>query len=469
MAKPIPFVGPPGQRNTSTLDQRFVNVLFEVQKDANPSQYPVNCIRRPGTSTSTRPFGGATNGRGIYYWGGTDNIYSVSNSSIYCSTTLLTTNIATSTGRVWFAESHVGSGNRLLYISDGAKKYIVTSTNAITTVAETNFPSPNLGPIVYLDGYLFSPASNGKIWNSVLNASSSTKAADFITADTYGSDLEAIHLMKDQILAWTKNRIEFFFNNGNPTNSPLLRIDQNTLGFGMAHRNSLAWAGETACFVSENSGNGDGGRSVFVIQSLGKVTEVSDPPLNRLLAAEGASISSCSAWMERLNGHPVYWLNLASADRTFTYDTEAGMWSEQESATSTRLNLVSAASKGGTVYAQHATDGYIYTFQPTVYQDGGSNYFVRLQTARSNFGSHISKTEPELGLVGDTTGAVVNVYVSDDDYASWTSIGTIEMSTAFKNITRLGAFYSRAHKFETSTNAAFRVQAWLPEVKKGIG
>ena len=469
MAKPIPFVGPPGQRNTSTLDQRFVNVLFEVQKDANPGQYPVNCIRRPGTSTSTQPTSTAAVGRGIYYWGGTDNIYSVFASSIYCSTTRLTTNIATTTGRVWFAEAHVGSGNRLLYISDGTNKYIVTSTNAISTVAEANFPSPNLGPIVYLDGYLFTPASNGRIHNSVLNASSSSLAADFITADTYGSQLEAIHLMKDQILAWTKNRVEFFFNNGNPTNSPLLRIDQNTLGFGMAHKNSLAWAGETACFVSENSGNGDGGRSVFVIQSLSKVTEVSDPPLNRILQAEEASISSCSAWMERIGGHLVYWLNLAGADRTFTYDLEAGMWSEQQSATSTRLNLVSAASKGGTVYAQHATDGRIYTFQPTVYQDGGSNFFSTLQTARSNFGSHLSKVETELGLVGDTTGAVVNVYTSDDDYASWTNVGQIEMSTAFKNITRLGSFYSRAHKFETSTNAAMRLQAFLPNIKEGTG
>jgi len=472
MAKPIPFVGPPGQRDVSNFDQRFVNVLFEVEKNANPAQYPINCVKRPGLSSSTQPFGGAATGRGIYYWAATGKIYSVFGTSTYANASTLVSTMATSSGRVWFAESNVLSGNQLLYISDGLDNYVITSTDVVTQVDESDdaqYPTPNTGPIVYLDGYLFQGQSNGKLWNSELNASSSWLAADYVPVDTHGGALEAHLLQKDQIAAFTKNRVEFFFNNGNPTNSPLLRIDQNTLGFGIASKASLAWAGETACFVSENSANGDGGRSVYMMQSLQNVKEISDPPLNRILAAEGQSISSCSAWMERLSGHLVYCLNLASADRSFVYDIEAGMWSEAESATSTRLNLVSATSKDGTVFAQHATDGRIYTFQPTVYQDNGTNFEVVLQTSRSNFGSHLKKYETELGLVGDTSTGTVSVAVSDNDNSSFTTVGTIDMGSQFKTITRLGAFYSRVHRFTFAANAPFRVQAFMPEIRVGTG
>jgi hypothetical protein len=472
MAKPIPFVGPPGQRDTTDMDQRFVNVLFEIKKNPNPSEYPVQCIKRPGLSTSTQPFGGAATGRGVYCWSATGSIYSVFGASTFVNTSTLVSTMSTTTGRVWFAESNVLSGNQLLYVSDGVDNFVITSSNIVSRVnaaTDADYPTPNNGPIVYLDGYLFQGQSNGKLWNSVLNASSSWLAADYVPVDTYGSALEAHLLQKDQIIAFTKNRIEFFFNNGNPTNSPLLRIDQNTLGFGLASKESLAWAGEIACFVSENSGNGDGGRSVYMIASLGKVSEISQPPLNRILAAEGPSISSCSAWMERLNGHLVYWLNLASVDKTFVYDIEAGMWSEAESATSTRFNLVSATSKNGTVFVQHATDGRIYSFQPTVYQDAGTTFEVVLQTARSNFGSPMSKTETELALIGDTTLGSVSVSVSDNDYSSFAARGSIDMSVPDKKTTRLGSFYNRAHKFVYASTSSFRVQAWVPEMKQGIG
>src|SRR3990167_8266926 len=476
MAKPIPFVGPPGQRATGTTDQRYVNVLFEIEKEASPGEYPVQCVKRPGLSTSTQPTGGAAVGRGIYHWAGTGNIYTVLDGDIYSNVTKMTSTVATSTstvsGRVWFTETHQDTGQRQLIISDEQDNYVVTSTNTLTRIDENSdaqYPTSNLGSLRELDGYIFMAQSNGKIWNTAVNTVSSWAAADFLTADTFGSDLEAIHRQKDQIIGFGKNRIEFFFNNGNPTNSPLLRIDQNTLGFGIAHKNSLAFAGETCCFVSQNESDGDGGRSVYMIASLSKVKEITDPNISRLLTAEGLSISSCSAWMENVAGHLVYGLNLALAARSFVYDVSAGMWTEWTNTTSTKFNVVATTSKDGVVYGLDATNGRVYTFQPSVYRDLSSTYPVILQTSRSNFGSAKKKYETELGVVGDTSTGSLTVAVSDDDYASFTDVGTIDMSSPFKRITRLGSFYNRAHRFTFNENAPFRVQAYLPEVKKGTG
>ena len=476
MSKPIPFVGSPGQRDTSTTDQRFVNVLFEVEKEASPGQYPVNCIKRPGLSTSTRPTGGTAVGRGVYYWAGTGNIYSVFDGDIYSNVTKMTSTASLSTstvaGRVWFAETHQDTGQRKLLICDGLDNYEVTSTNVITQIDQVDdgqYPTTNLGSLVFMDGYLFQGQSDGKIWNTDINTTSSWTATSYLTADTFGGDLEAIHIQKNQIIAFTKNRIEFFFNNGNPTGSPLLRIDQNTLGFGLAHKNSLASSGETACFVSENAANGDGGRSVYIIASLTKVKEISNPSLNRLLTAEGLSVSSCTAWMERVAGQMVYCLNLALANRSFVYSVDSGLWKEWANTVSTRFNGISATSKDGIVYVQDVSSGYIHTLIPSVYQDAGTNFTVMLQTARSNYGSPLRKYATELSVIGDTSTGNLGVAVSDDDYASFGTARNIDMSAQLKRLTRMGAFYSRAYRFTYTANAPMRLQAYVPEVTVGTG
>ena len=472
-AKPIAFVGSPGQRDTASTppDSRFVNVLFEVDKNPSPSQYPVDCVKRPGLSTSTRPFGAAATGRGVFHWSVTGDIYSVFANSTFVNTSTLVSTMATSAGRVWFQPIHEDTGNAKLMISDGVDDYQVLSTNVITQFDEsddTQYPTPNIGSIAEIDGFLLHGQANGRIWNTDVNTVSSYGATSFLTADTYGSDLVVIYRQKDQVMGFTKNRIEFFFNNGNPTGSPLQRIDQNTLGFGIAHKNTIAWAGETACFVSENSGNGDGGRSVYMIQSLGKVVEITTPHITRILAAEGLSISSCSAWMERVSGQLVYCLNLAAANRSFVFSIDEKMWCEWQSAISTRFNGISATSKNGVTYIQDVSTGYIHTLSPSVYQDAGANFTVILQTPRSNFGSAKRKYETELDVIGDTSTGNLGVSVSDDDFATFSAVRNIDMSKASKNITRLGAFYARAHRFTYTANGPFRVQAFMPEIKEGI-
>mgnify|MGYP001584764823 CR=1 FL=1 len=472
-AKPIPFVGAPGQRGTGTTDQRYINVIFEINKNVAPGEYPANCIKRPGLANSTQPPAGAATGRGLYAWGATGKIYSVFADKIYSGVTDLGVTLAASTGRVWFWEQHVDTGTRQLIVSDGADNYNITTADAITQIDATDdadYPAANLGCIVGLDGYVFQAQSNGKIWNTDLNSAVAWTATSYLTADTHGGDLEAMHKQKDQIIAFTKNRVEFFFNNGNPTGSPLLRIDQNTLGFGIAHKNSLAFSGEICCFVSENASDGDGARSVYMIASLGKVTEISTPAISRFLAAEGTSISTCSAWMERVAGHLLYVLNLDSAERTFVYDIDSGLWCEWEAAAGgAKFNGIAATSLNGVVYVQDVANGRVYTLSATTYQDSGVTFSVTKQTSRSNFGSPNLKVEPSLDLIADTTTGTMSVAVSDDDFSNFTTVGTIDMSQKQKRITRLGSFYARSHKFTYTQNAAYRAQAFVPDIKVGTG
>src|SRR3990167_4561603 len=401
---PVPFVGPPNQRGTGTTDELYVNVLFELVLDPASNTKKIYCVKRPCLSNSTQPPAGAATGRGLYAWGATGKIYSVFANKIYSGTTDLGETLAASTGRVWWVERPPSTGAQNLIMSDGADNYNITTSDVITQIDATDdpdYPASNLGPIVYLDGYLLQALSNGRIYNSDINSAVAWTSTGFLTADTHGGALEAIHLLSDdQVLAFTKNRINFFFNNGNPTGSPLLRHKQNTFEVGLATKNSLAFSGDTICFVAENASDGDGGRAVYMI-SPGKGKMISSPAINRFLAAEGTNISTCTAWMERVAGQLIYVLNLDGAERTFVFFPETLLppveW--EIAAGGAKFNGIAATSLNGTVYVQDATNGRIYTLSPTVFQDSGANFTDTRQTSRSDFGSTHRKFNPSLSLL----------------------------------------------------------------------
>lgn len=464
--KPIPFVGTPQQRDLGTSDQRYVNVVFERIPNDVLKEHVVYCIKRPAISSfqSITPTG-TSSGRGIYAWGATGKIYSVVNNIIYSGTTS-TFSMRTSTGRVWFTETPVDTGNQQLIIQDGESNYNITSTDIVTsfTSSAANYPVSSVGGLVFMDGYLFQGQANGRIVNSLINNTSTWAALNFLTADSHGGALEAIYIQKDQILAFTRNRVEFFYNNGNPSGSPLLRIDQNTIYVGMASRNSLAWSNENACFVGDNPSGGGGGRSIYQIASQ-KMAPISTPPINRFLDAEGKSISSCTAWMESVGGRMVYCLNLVLSNRSFVYNIETGLWCEWTSAAGGRFNCVSATSLNGATYLQDVSSGQVHVVSTSIYQDNASTFNVILQTSKSSFGSHKRKVETGLGIIGDQTTGSLLAQVSDDDFKSFNTGTNIDMSLQRKDLTRLGSFYERAHRFTYSGTSSFRVTAYIPEVR----
>ena len=460
--KIYPFVGVPQQRGTGTGDQRYVNVLFERVPNDILKEHVVYCNKRPGVSSFLTPGVQTSTGRGIYSWMGTT--HAVIGNTLWTGT--VSTALNTSSGRCWFAETHVDTGERQLIVCDGQDDYDVTSTNVVTQIDEsdhTSYPVSSLGPILTMDGYLFHAQPNGRITNTRINTVSTYPADAFITADTHGGDLEAIYMQKDQIAALTKNRIEFFFNNGNPTGSPLLRIDQNTIYVGLASRETLAGFGETGCFVGENA---EGGRSVYQMASF-KMSEVSTPVINRFLNNEGLSISSATAWMAPVSGQLVYCLNLQSANRSFVFGVETNLWSEWTSAAGGRFNCVSATYRDGVTYLQDVSSGQIHSVSTSFFQDNASSFTVTLQTPRQNFGTPFRKFEHELSIIGDRTTGNVSTSVSDDDYESFDFPRNIDMSLQRKRVTRLGSFYERAHRFQYAGTSTFRVQAYIPHIEAG--
>jgi len=465
----IPLAGMILNRATGTLDQRYVNVIFEKYKNPMTGGESIYCLKRPGLENFSQPPAGAATGRGLYYWEGSGKLYSVFGDKIYSNTTDLGVTLAGSSGRVWFAETGPTSSTRLLVVSDGTDNYNIETNDTITQIDETDdaqYPTPNVGSIVFLDTYLFQAQEDGELWNSDSDVFTSWLGTAVEDVDDYADELRAIARQKDQILAFGKYSLEFYYNNSHPTGSPLLRINQNSMGIGMAHSHSLAQSGEIIMWVAEAPANGEGTRSVWMIQGL-QGTRVSPPAIERLITAEGTSISGCSAWMERVQGHTLYVLNLSSANRTLVYDVSMNMWGEWSNTSTAKFPGMAATSQNGIIYIQDATNGRVYKLNPTIYQDSGSNFTVTIQTDNYDFGTPFHKFQEGFWLVGDNTTGTINVSEADDDYITFNSARTIDMTTTRKFLGEGGAFFQRAFKLEYTQNAALRLQKLVLKLKVG--
>ena len=104
-----------------------------------------------------------------------------------------------------------------------------------------------------------------------------------------------------------------------------------------------------------------------------------------------------------------------------------------------------------------------------LYQDDGHNISTEIRTSKIDFGTETKKYIEEINLVADTVSTgTAYLYWSDDDYVTWTSAGTFELSSDKQYLTALGSSArQRAWKFTHATNTAFRVSRFMGEVKVG--
>ena len=467
----IPLAFTPTQRATGTGDARMVNCIVETIPNPITRRLEVWVRKRPGLANHSQPPGASATGRGVFAWKGTNKIYSIFSDKIYSNTTDLAVTLAASSGRVWSTDIPDTAAAQLLILSDGTDNYNITTGDVATQIDENddaNYLTPNLGPVYYYYGHLVQGTTKYVV-NTELNSTTSWLAADIKPLDYKGDAQEMFYMQKDRLISLGPNSFEMFYYRGNPIGSPLLRVEGNLLQTGIASRNTWANVGDTCFYVGENSGNGDGGRSVWVVQA-GEQAEVSTPVINRFLAAEGSSISSASAWIEKIGGHLCYALNLASANRTFVYDLETKNWMEFEAAAgSAKWPIVSVTSLNGTIYGQDAANGRVYTISDTTFQDSGSAFTMTVQTQLLNNGTAARKFVHWVDLIADTQASgTATLASSDDNGSTWTTRGTFDMTSARKRIASCGSYRGeRQYRLTHSANTAFRGQALVEAYSEG--
>jgi hypothetical protein len=453
-------------------------------------------ITRPNlVAASADTFTGVV--RGFYVWEISTSaflIYVVIGTSIYwfngtsyVSVNTFTNNVTTP---VRFAEFIDATNTKKLLLVDGTEGFIFPSTGgAGTKIVDPDFPSPHVPFPVVLDGYMYlAKAGTGDIYNSNLNDPSAWTAGDFLSAEMYPDNIQALVRVNNYILAIGTQSSEYFYDAANATASPLARVDGAALPFGTLCPNSVAVNRNTVILLANNN---DGEATIASIENQ-RFTDIGGnfivPLLSSRIAASLSTQQGVIGYFFRHRSELFYGLCFSQQTTTtamtpqysptFIYSFSAKKWTEfrlgstgtaafpvcfTQAPVSVSLGLttycVGNYSSGGTVHSylgnlidatSTATDT-IGSTSNTIYQEFRTPN-LEFDTMNRKFMSRVG-IEIESGDSSFTTTDSLTLAWSDNDYQSWSST-TLPLSTMdagssnnyFPFVTQLGSFRRRAIK-----------------------
>jgi hypothetical protein len=449
---------------TTTKDQRFVNVFSEKVLNPYTGKITIYTVKRPGFAPSMTVSAGQI-GTAILIWTGSASkiisAFGTINSTLYNSTTSLGAITGKSTG---ITETFVGANVATIVSSssDSTAWYYDVPTAIATKITDVDFPGNAgetiVGTFAHMDGYAFIMDAKGRIWNSDLNSVTSWTAASFVSANSYPDAGVAVVRSGNKLLAMGTESVQFYYVNPNGTGvlSPLSRIETMTLKVGCVSAdaitqldNAIYWAGSSA----------QSGFSVYQYEN--SVKRISTPEIEAILIIAGAGSTSLSS----LKFYGRSFVIVTAGSITFVYCVEEQAWHEWNSTAPLWYKCAGISSGSAQVsysVSNLSTSGKVYTLNPTsyVFQDDGTAYTALIQT--SQFGEGNRKTRWDyVQLTCDTqpTTSLLSVSVSDDDYATFKTLGTVDLAKPLPRVNRCGAAYRRAWSFSHSANTAMRVEA----------
>lgn len=451
-----------------------VMVVGAVPSSSNKDEQYINCflthmggtdyiIKRPGMATNTTPQAGSI-GTAILVWTGLSpgtNVISAfggTNSTIYNGTTSLGTITGKATA---ITETVIGTTPTLaISSSDNTGWYYDVPTGTVTKIADVNFPGNAgktlAGTFAHMDGWAFIMDTTGALWNSTLNTVTGWAALNFVTANAYPDKGVGCIRYKNQIIAFGSESMQFYYNSGNPVGSPLSRIDTATVKIGAINSDSIGQIADAIFWVGSSP---QGGCSVF--QYDGSPQRISTPEQDyQLLLAGPTNITLTTL---RFFGRS--FVMVIAGTTTLVYCVEDKRW-HQWTTTTPLWFKACGLSTGNQILtysiSNQSTSGKVYIVNPAslVFTDDGTTYTATAQTRNENFGQSGRIKYEQIRIIADIepTTSPLTIAYSDDDYNTFTTWGTVDLSLPNQRASRLGSSHKRAWQFSHSANTAMRIQ-----------
>lgn len=383
--------------------------------------------------------------------GSTYIAYSDGGTQIYVHETSLDSraNVGTvADGAIHMSETSIGGTANLVIITSASsgRTYFYPDGGAVTEITDVDFPpkqTPAIaitGNAVHMDGYMFVMTTTGQIWNSDLNSLSAWTAGNYITAGILPDGGIGLERYKNMIVAFGVSTIEFFQNAGNASGSPLSRVPGATINIGAASQHSTCQYLDTVAWIG-SIGNGRYG--VFMLEGVNAKKISTDIQDANLGPNQGYRLFALMS-----SGKQYLCIGAGSGSGKYVsaYDAETGLWVYWD--VGARVLKAGAAVVNNVFYA--ATNG-IYAMG----NSSGDGIPYTIQTAKLDFGTQKRKIINAIRLVGDTTAAATaTIKKSDDDYATFATLGTVDLSSQYPRLFRCGSHLGgRAYQIITSTNA----------------
>jgi hypothetical protein len=457
---------------STTKDEDYVNVIIETIKDKELGDKRSALTMRDGT-TSYLASVSAANIRGGIYWADQAKFLYVVGTTLYIyniTTGVTTTQVAflTTTGDVGMVEYIYDDGTTSVVMSDGSRLAEYKSTAAWTVCADADLPTSFNPNIIFLDGYIFLvKTGTADIYCSDPNAPLSWTPGNFLNAEVEADAATRLAKINNYLVCFGTKTIEYFWDAGNATGSPLQRND--TPIKNITYLCGIAQEQNTVYFIGRNLGSG---LQVFKMMDF-KVEPISTPAIEKYLNSQ----TTAATWKGNIvtfQGRTFYVLNAGT--RTYMCDIQATtLWTRlaYKAQTTFPLNICKMIQDvNGVTTCLFCLDDNTstwYKWSPTTYSDSGTLFTCTIVTDPENFGTSRRKMMYNLFLDCDRPDTTSNIQVSwsDDDYQTFTTPVSVNLNQDLCCIRQLGSFRQRAFKLTYSDSKPFRIIGLEADINKG--
>ena len=368
----------------------------------------------------------------------------------------IVTSISSTTITLSIANADTVSGN-ITFVDMG-------SSAALTALLSAFPAGPYVAGAVFLDNYVFIGTTNNRIYNSEVGDPTSWNALNFLTFEQTTDTLVGIIKHLNYLVAFGQTSMQFFYDNANPTGSPLAVSQSYTNEIGCINGDTIASTDNTVLWVGTSKSHG---RAVYLLDGVSPV-KVSSDNIDKHL--EAADLNRVSSFVYKFSGHTLYLLALHSSNETLVYDINEKTWYQW-----TQYSMMSNDQPNPgtwvesyfrpTYYAEVLSVPFvldddtatIYYFDVNTYQDAGQPIYCRTVTDIADNGSTKRKFYGRLEIIGDKVAGTLQVRHSGDDYNTWSSYRSIDLNASRSQIYLSGADRRRAWEFLCTSNVPLRL------------
>lgn len=455
-----------------TKDQRFINAIPDRVIDPLTESIKFYVYKRPGFVEHSQPENGSV-GSAIKIWTGQGSgakvisAFGATNSTIYDGETSL----GAITGKARdITETLVGTTPTIVIPSDDSSAWYYQEGGSLTEITDVDYPGnatlTTVGTFVHMDGYSFIMTDSGRIYNSDLNSISAWSSTSFLSAQMYPDQGIGLARYKDLIVAFGKETMEFFKNVGNATGSPLQRVPEAFTKIGALSANAITQLEDNIAWAASTD---TGSVSIYMLDGY-KPVRISDNSIDIRLTNRVITNIYLSA-VKMLGKTFVF---VVSGSNTFVYCVEDKMWHQWSGTTILWHRWAANTTSTTALYSISCTgtDGKVYVCNPvaTTHSDDGTSFEFYVQTSKLDMKTERRKFIHRLTVVGDNTTNSTNLSISwsDDDYETWSTARTVDLSSDRKYLTNLGQCRRRAFRFTNTSTEPIRLEALEFELGKGM-
>jgi len=438
-------------------------------------------------------------GRGVYHSNLIDDRYFVNDGVVYKGSysAPLAQNITPGTERVDFFEV----GDFLVIIdSENNEGWFIAAGNPVLLQAITDvaFP-PNQTPALVLakggaelNGTMYVYTTDGQIWNSAVEDPTSWNILDSITSEVRSDGGVALFKHTDHIAALGERSLEFFYDNANPTGSPLNSRTDVSHDIGSVDHNTFFGDSNSSYFCGLTA-SGDVG--VYLLQNFA-IKKISKNDIDSLLTSAivtdglkvvGSGFSSGGRGFYILT---LYNLNggVIAPDTSVVFDSSTGFWNiwNLDSLGIGQFPLVGWTRSSG----KRAGNGILSngdiitvkddfkpedTFEAQIYVDAdyvepgyitdsgsiGVQIPFEIITGSGSFGTQDTKYLGTTRIKGIPTNSSEQLLVqwSDESNQNYNAGRTIDVSNQKNKLNRCGSFKRRNFKLSGAFNERVEIES----------